>query len=145
MYFIHLVYSCLFIFFFLQWLPIISFSPSLHLLHLFTFSNSLYKSLLPLSHFLTISPPSSSLISTSLSNPLISFSGTQVQEEFLHPLQRCLPSHPLEWSDKADDGSSLDLEIRTTSFKGCKGPNQWVFSFFSIFEFFLWFSVLICF
>ena len=116
-----------------QRIPTISFSfHSLHLPHLLIFSNSLYKSLLPLSHSLTIWSSSSSSILTSLSNSLISFNGTQVQEEFLHPLHQCHPSHLLKWNGKANDGSSFDLQITTTPFGGCKDR---ISKFFKLFSF----------
>ena len=110
-----------------------SFSSSLSPFHIL--SNSLHKSLLPLSHSLPILTLSSFLISTSLSNFRISFNGTQVQEEFLHPFHRYLPSHLLEWSSKADDGSFLDLQITTTPFGECKDRISKFFKLFLLLSF----------
>ena len=117
--------------FFFQQLPTISF---------FSFSSSspiLSHSLtLPtktsyLSHSLTIWPSSFSSISTSLSNSLIYFNGTQV----IRPFHQCFPPYPLEWSGKANSGSSLDLQITTTPFRGCKGRISKFFKLFSFFNF----------
>ena len=85
--------------------------PSLHIL-----SNSFYKNPLPLSHSLTnwlSTPLQSQLLSK---NSHISFHDTQVQEEFLLLFYRCIESHSLEWSGKANWGSFLDLQIIASSF-----------------------------
>ena len=111
--------------------PFLFLYHSLHLPHLFTFFNSLYKSFLPLSHPLKIWLSSSSSISISLLNSLISFNGTQV----VRPFHQCFPPYPLEWSGKANSGSSLDLQITTTPFRGCKGRISKFFKLFSFFNF----------
>ena len=116
-----------FFFLFILFISLISsHSLTLQLLSLFFF---LCKSFYPLSYSLTIWLLSSFLFSTSLSNSLISFNGSQVPKKFLRPLYWHSPSHPLEWSGKAIGGPSFDLQITTIHFGGCK---DWISKFFKL-------------
>ena len=123
---------------FLQWLSTGFFFISLISSHSLTlqilFFLFLYKSFCPHSHSFTIWL-SSFLQSQLLSQTLSSSSMAPKSRRSSYILHRYFPSHLLEWSGKADSGSSFDLQITTTPFGGCKGQISKFFELFLSFKF----------
>ena len=130
--------SRLFIFFSNGYQKFLLLLHSLHLLHLFTFSItpffSLYKNLFLLSFLLTfwlyqtLKLPHSLIFSPTL---FISSNGTQVQEGLLRPFLWCIPPHPLEWGNKVDGASIVDIPAKESYSHGwiCKFSNFFSFDY----------------
>ena len=125
----------------LQQLPTVSFSSfssspsSFHISH-----NSSFLSLFTKASFSSFfySHPDSRILSNSL---ILSFSlfifynGTLGQEVLQRPFFWCIPPHPLEWGNKVDRISIVDIPARESH------PYGWICKFFKLFSFSIFFLI----